>query len=68
MKGKIVLCEGVDSGTPAFVAGAAGVVYRDDGDKDVAFLFPLPASNLGEKDGTSVFDYINMTRYHRFEF
>ncbi|KAK3034952.1 hypothetical protein RJ639_032352 [Escallonia herrerae] len=62
VKGKIILCDSLGNGASALVAGAAGTVMRDGGHKDVAYVFPLPATYLGIEDGASVFNYINSTR------
>ncbi|KAK3028613.1 hypothetical protein RJ639_039956 [Escallonia herrerae] len=72
VKGKIILCDSLGNGASALVAGAAasalvagaaGIVMRDGGNKDVAYVFPLPATYLGVEDGASAFNYINSTRY-----
>ncbi|KAI3904243.1 hypothetical protein MKW92_041432 [Papaver armeniacum] len=60
--GKIVLCDLLTSGNPALSAGAVGTVMQDGGFKDVAFAFPLPASYLGQDDGSDVSLYLNTTR------
>ncbi|KAK2968581.1 hypothetical protein RJ640_009409 [Escallonia rubra] len=62
VKGKIILCDSLGNGASALVAGAAGTVMRDRGNKDVAYVFPLPATYLGVEDGATVFNYINSTR------
>ncbi|KAK2968583.1 hypothetical protein RJ640_009411 [Escallonia rubra] len=61
VKGKIILCDRFGNGASALVAGAAGTVMRDRGNKDVAYVFPLPATYLGVEDGATVFNYINST-------
>lgn len=63
VRGKIVLCDQLDTGEVPFLAGAVGTVMRDQGAKDVAYSFPLPASYLGMEDGSKILDYINSTRY-----
>ncbi|KAI3945594.1 hypothetical protein MKW92_032561 [Papaver armeniacum] len=60
--GKIVLCDLLTSGNPALSAGAVSTVMQDGGFKDVAFAFPLPASYLGQDDGSDVSLYLNTTR------
>ncbi|KAK3034946.1 hypothetical protein RJ639_032346 [Escallonia herrerae] len=62
VKDKIILCDSFGNGASALVAGAAGTVMRDEGNKDVAYVFPLPATYLGVEDGATVFNYINSTR------
>ncbi|KAJ9684393.1 hypothetical protein PVL29_016718 [Vitis rotundifolia] len=61
VKGKIVLCDELVSGTGAFLAGAAGTVMADRGAKDSARPFPLPASYLGAQDGSSIAYYVTST-------
>ncbi|KAK2968586.1 hypothetical protein RJ640_009414 [Escallonia rubra] len=58
---KIVLCDTLNSGKPALLARAAGILMQDGGDKDVAHSFPLPASYLSLNDGSSISIYINTT-------
>ncbi|XP_059434013.1 cucumisin-like [Corylus avellana] len=61
VKGKIVLCDGLNSRLGPLLAGAIGTVYR--GPRiDTAFSFPLPASSLRSEDGGTVSIYINTTR------
>ncbi|KAA8534157.1 hypothetical protein F0562_031650 [Nyssa sinensis] len=62
VKGKIVLCDTLNSGETTLSAGAVGTVMQDAGFKDVAFSFPLPASYLGVNDGSSISKYMNSTR------
>ncbi|CAK9135676.1 unnamed protein product [Ilex paraguariensis] len=62
VRGKIVLCDSIGDGEAPLLAGAAGTVMQDGDSKDVAFLFPLPTTYLGVKDGAKVFSYINSTR------
>ncbi|KAK6156174.1 hypothetical protein DH2020_010422 [Rehmannia glutinosa] len=61
VKDTIVLCDGLSSAEPVEAAGATGTIIRDDGFKDIAFSFLLPASLLGEVDGGEVYAYINQT-------
>ncbi|KAI3458640.1 hypothetical protein Pfo_015303 [Paulownia fortunei] len=61
VKDTIVLCDGLSDAEPAAAAGATGTIMQDDGFKDFAFSFPLPASYLGADDGGEVYDYINKT-------
>ena len=67
VKGKIVLCEALSTGTGAFLAGAAGAVMADRGTKDSASSFPLPVSYLGAADGSSIASYLSSTRYVPFQ-
>jgi hypothetical protein len=62
VKGKIVLCDGLDDGEGPLLAGAVGTVYQGRR-TDSAFSFPLPASSLRPEDGASVRLYVNTTRY-----
>ncbi|XP_062156718.1 cucumisin-like [Alnus glutinosa] len=61
VKGKIVLCDGLDDGEGPLLAGAVGTVYQGRR-TDSAFSFPLPASSLRPEDGASVGLYVNTTR------
>lgn len=63
VKGKIVLCDAVVNGVGPLSAGAVGMVMQDEGFKDVADTFPLPATHLDLTDGSRVSMYINTTRY-----
>ncbi|KAJ9160206.1 hypothetical protein P3X46_025627 [Hevea brasiliensis] len=63
VKGKIVVCDELNSGKAPFLAGAAGIVMQEQGPKDVAFSFPLPASYLGHEEGTSILSYVILTRH-----
>ena len=56
VKGKIVLCIGLDRAGPkdalsAFLAGAVGTVIADGLPKDFSLIFPLPTSRLTAGDG-----------------
>ncbi|KAJ7960184.1 putative Cucumisin [Quillaja saponaria] len=62
VKGKIVLCDELTSAVGAASAGAIGTVMQDGGIKDVAYIFPIPASYIGSDDGSDVGDYINSDR------
>ncbi|OMO76493.1 hypothetical protein COLO4_25547 [Corchorus olitorius] len=61
VKGKIVLCDIVASGSGAFNAGAVGTVMRDQYPYVYAKSFPLPASSFELVDGNQIFSYINST-------
>ncbi|XP_031274011.1 cucumisin-like [Pistacia vera] len=61
VRGKIVLCDGLDTGEGPALAGAAGCIMSDEIYQDVAFLFPLPTSYLNLKDGSKVATYLNST-------
>ncbi|KAJ9684395.1 hypothetical protein PVL29_016720 [Vitis rotundifolia] len=61
VKGKIVLCDIESSGTGAFLAGAVGTLMADRLPKDSSRSFPLPASHLSARDGSSIANYINST-------
>ncbi|KAL5567635.1 hypothetical protein UlMin_024210 [Ulmus minor] len=62
VKGKIVLCDWLTSGRAAFDAGAAGTIMQDGDSKDVARVFPIPASYLGLEEGSEISQYVNSTR------
>ncbi|KAL0321906.1 UNVERIFIED_CONTAM: Cucumisin [Sesamum calycinum] len=61
VEGTIVLCDGLNDAEPAAAVGAAGTIMHDDYFTDFAFSFPLPASYLGDDDGSKVYNYINGT-------
>ncbi|KAI4312106.1 hypothetical protein MLD38_036958 [Melastoma candidum] len=56
VRGKIVLCELLDTGEGPFIAGAAGYVTGENGmpNKDLARTFPLPASYLSADDVNAI--------------
>lgn len=60
VKGKIVLCDGLNDGEGASAAGAIGAVMQDY--IDVAFNFPLPVSCLSSDAGSEVSSYLNSTK------
>ncbi|XVF83795.1 hypothetical protein PTKIN_Ptkin16aG0521100 [Pterospermum kingtungense] len=62
VKGKIVLCDGLDFMEGPLDVGAVGAVIQDDGFKDFAFSFPLPVTDLELTDGSDVLQYINSTK------
>ncbi|MBA0697066.1 hypothetical protein Goari_003574, partial [Gossypium aridum] len=62
VKGKIVLCDYLDFMEGPLQAGAVGALIRDDGFKDFAYTFMLPASVLGLTDGSDILHYINTTK------
>ncbi|KAK6135892.1 hypothetical protein DH2020_030379 [Rehmannia glutinosa] len=61
VKDTIVLCDGLSSAEPVEAADGTGTIIQDDGFKDIAFSFLLPASLLGAVDGGEVYAYINQT-------
>ncbi|KAJ4720888.1 cucumisin-like [Melia azedarach] len=62
VKGKIVLCDALNTGEGPFYAGTAGAVMRGQIARDSVFIFPLPASYVDANDGSKIFLYINSTR------
>ncbi|XP_030469768.1 cucumisin-like [Syzygium oleosum] len=62
VKGKIVLCDSLNSGDATLTAGAAGSIMQGLGVMDFALTFPVPASLLNAADGSEVSDYMNSTR------
>ncbi|KAM7494850.1 hypothetical protein LguiB_029459 [Lonicera macranthoides] len=62
VRGKIVLCDNgaSNNGQVAFLAGAIGIIMRDDGDRDVARAYPLPAVYLGVEAGKGVAAYLGV--------
>ncbi|KAI9157775.1 hypothetical protein LWI28_027756 [Acer negundo] len=63
VKGKIVLCDLLDTGEGPFHAGAAGVVIQDTTSRDYANSFPLPTSYVNNADGSNILTYIKSNRY-----
>lgn len=63
MKGKLVVCDWLTSGTEASIAGAVGTIMQGDDFRDVARNSPIPASYLNSTDGSEVETYLNSTRY-----
>ncbi|TYI62862.1 hypothetical protein E1A91_D10G277000v1 [Gossypium mustelinum] len=62
VKGKIVLCDYLDFMEGPLQAGVVGALIRDDGFKDFAYTFMLPALVLGLTDGRDILHYINTTK------
>ncbi|KAJ4719933.1 cucumisin-like [Melia azedarach] len=63
VKGKIVLCDTLDSRKEPFNAGAAGALIRGETHRDTPLSFPLPTSYVNINNGNKIFLYINSTRY-----
>ena len=63
MKGKIVLCDILNTGKGPFYAGATGSLMRGQTSRDVAYDFPLPTSYIDTANGIEVLLYIRSTRY-----
>ncbi|XP_044480194.1 cucumisin-like [Mangifera indica] len=61
VKGKIVVCDILDTGKGPFYAGAAGAVMIGENERDVAFNFPLPTSYIDTADGDKVMRYLRST-------
>ncbi|XP_065872051.1 cucumisin-like isoform X1 [Euphorbia lathyris] len=62
VKGKIVVCDQLIRGDVPYSAGATGILMQDNGPKDSAFLFPLPASYLDPLEARPILSYINSTQ------
>ncbi|XVE69297.1 hypothetical protein DITRI_Ditri09bG0140600 [Diplodiscus trichospermus] len=62
VKGKVVFCEYYSDADGVMEGEAAGAVFQDGGNKDYAFSYPLPFSNLNMDDGRAVFNYVNATK------
>ncbi|KAK4835023.1 hypothetical protein QYF36_004103 [Acer negundo] len=58
VKGKIVLCDRLDTGEWPFYAGAVGTVIQDTIKRDFANNFPLPTSYVNKADGRKILTYI----------
>ncbi|BFG41040.1 hypothetical protein CerSpe_273140 [Prunus speciosa] len=67
VKGKIVLCDG-KNGDGAYSAGAVGVILQGRSVADVLDPLPRPASCVGLDGGSSIYYYINSTRYTQILF
>ena len=63
VKGAILLCDQLANGLAVLDSGAIGSIMQGESYRDVAFLFPLPASYLNTSEGSEVGSYINSTRY-----
>jgi len=63
VEGKIVLCESRSKAIGPFNAGSVGALIQGQSSRDLPPSLPLPGSYLGLKDGASILDYINSTRY-----
>jgi hypothetical protein len=64
VKGKIVVCGGLNTGEVAFVAGAVGTVMHGPDGLSASMTFPLPASYLESQDGGKVYSYIKSAKYY----
>ncbi|KAK8487222.1 hypothetical protein V6N11_013945 [Hibiscus sabdariffa] len=62
VKGKIVVCDKLVSGSEPLAAGAIGALFQDNTPQDFALSFPLPASLLDAVDGSWINVYIHSTR------
>ncbi|KAK8629661.1 hypothetical protein V6N13_078494 [Hibiscus sabdariffa] len=62
VKGKIVVCDNLDTLSGPLDAGAIGALFQGNEPKDVASTFALPASHLDMVDGSHILIYINSTR------
>lgn len=60
MKGKVLVCSSRDTVGAVESVGAIAIIYKSD-KPDVAFIDPLPASGLSEKDYESLISYIEST-------
>ncbi|CAN7006018.1 unnamed protein product [Brassica rapa subsp. trilocularis] len=60
VKGKVLVCSSRDTVGAVESVGAIAIIYKSD-KPDVAFIDPLPASGLSEKDYESLVSYIEST-------
>lgn len=60
VKGKVLVCSSRDTVGAVESVGAIAIIYKSD-KPDVAFIDPLPASGLSEKDYGSLVSYIEST-------
>ncbi|KAJ0100792.1 hypothetical protein Patl1_06471 [Pistacia atlantica] len=61
VKGKVVVCDILDTGKGPFYAGAAGALMRGQSNRDAAYHFPLPTSYINTADGNKVMLYLRST-------
>ncbi|XP_044477304.1 cucumisin-like [Mangifera indica] len=59
--GKIVLCETLWDGSGILIADGVGTIMADSSITDVAFNYPLPATQISTEDGQAILDYIRTT-------
>ncbi|XP_058073330.1 subtilisin-like serine-protease S isoform X2 [Magnolia sinica] len=72
-RGKVLVCRHAESSTESKLAksivvkeaGGVGMILVDEGDKDIAIPFVLPAALVGAADGDRILSYINQTRKPR---
>lgn len=64
VKGKIVFCDQISTGSGPFLANATGAIMSDYYYADFAFDFPLPAAFFTHDVGAEIFKYLNATRFY----
>lgn len=62
VKGKIVLCEGVEGVPEALRVGVVGILTQGQTYVDTAYSYPLPGCYLQAKDAVDIHKYIRSTR------
>ncbi|KAK6935322.1 Subtilisin-like protease, fibronectin type-III domain [Dillenia turbinata] len=58
VKGKIVLCDGVDDGSGILVANGVGAIWSDSFLYDVSYSWDIPTTIVSSEDGERILDYI----------
>ncbi|KAJ9147836.1 hypothetical protein P3X46_029953 [Hevea brasiliensis] len=59
--GKMVFCETLWDGSGILLANGVGAIMADSSITDVAFNYPLPATQISKEDGLEILDYIRST-------
>ncbi|KAM3732734.1 hypothetical protein ACB098_11G082000 [Castanea mollissima] len=63
VEGKIIVCDDIQVFEEAYRAGALGVIMLNDERKDVALIFPLPASTLAIDQYGALQSFLSSTKY-----
>jgi len=62
VKGRIVVCDGMDGISEAARADALGAIARNH-IEDASFVMPLPSIALGSQEYRELHSYLNSTEY-----
>nr|POF27184.1 subtilisin-like protease sbt4.4 [Quercus suber] len=62
VEGKIIVCDDIQGFEEAYRAGALGVIMLNDERKDVALVFPLPASTLAIDQYGALQSFLSSTK------
>jgi len=67
VKGKIVLCESIQSSEDVgFLSGAAGVIFGNNYPKDLPGAYALPALEVTQWDQRLIHSYLKSNRYSTY--